>query len=59
MINQFDYFFSELRSFVMKPEMDTPMLFVGLAYTSAFVDKVLFGANVTNAICKIVEFAYI
>ena len=35
------------------------MLFVGLAYTSAFVDKVLFGANVTNAICKIVEFAYI
>lgn len=59
MINQFDYFFSELRHFVLKPDMDTPILFVGLAYTSAFVDKVLFGANVTNAVCKVIEFAYI
>lgn len=59
MINQFDYFFSELRNFVLKPELDRPMLFVGLAYSAAFVDKVLFGANVTNAICKVIEFAYI
>lgn len=59
MINQFDYFFSELRQFVLKPEMEPPMLFVGLAYTTEFLDNVLFGAGISNAICKIVEFAYL
>lgn len=43
MINQFDYFFSELRHFIIKPEMDSTMLMMGLTYSSAFVDKILFG----------------
>lgn len=43
---------------VINPEVESPILLVGLAYSSEFIEKVLFGVNIINAVCKILEFAY-
>lgn len=58
MINLFDYFFSELRLFIHKPEIDTPYLLQGLSYSSEFIDELLFGVGVTKTLCPIIEFWY-